>query len=531
VLAFATLVMALTLAPYLLGYATQSDTWTFTGFVFGVEDGNSYIAKMLSGSAGAWLFRTPYTPETQRGILAFLPYILLGKLASPPGLHEQLVALFHLFRLGAGMLDILATYCFIAFFIRPVSLRRAGLLLASLGGGLGWLLVLLGEGQWLGSLPLDFYSPETFGFLALFGLPHLALARAGLLYGMVSYLSTWRSHNDSLWKPTLRLGLSWMVVALAQPLTALVMGFVLAIHWLSMGLWQVWHRRKGPVAGWGNLPRSALLLLAAGLLPGAFLAYTFILFQIDPFLKGWTAQNIITSPHPAHYLLAFGLVIPFVILGGKNLLIRSAHLAWMPIVWVMSFPFLAYAPVNLQRRLPEGVWVALVVLAMASFGDLRPPSKWQYRLSWGLAIASTPSTIFLFLGGILAAIQPVIPVFRPAEEVAAFQFLGNNANPGDVVLTSYLTGNALPAWAAVRVVVGHGPESVGLPVLLKDLEKVHDQETPEAERRGLFELWGVRFVFHGPNETELGAWSPQGSGYLIPVYQAGGYEIYQVIGQ
>jgi len=81
--------MGVTMLPYLLGYASQGDAWRFTGFVFGVEDGNSYIAKMLSGSAGAWLFRTPYTPEAQRGVLAFLPYILLGKLASPPGLHEQ----------------------------------------------------------------------------------------------------------------------------------------------------------------------------------------------------------------------------------------------------------------------------------------------------------------------------------------------------------------------------------------------------------------------------------------------------------
>jgi hypothetical protein len=40
------LVMLATTLPYLLGYAVQGQDWRFTGFVFGVEDGNSYIAKM-----------------------------------------------------------------------------------------------------------------------------------------------------------------------------------------------------------------------------------------------------------------------------------------------------------------------------------------------------------------------------------------------------------------------------------------------------------------------------------------------------
>ena len=50
---FAIIVIVLTSIPYLVGYARQGDDWIFTGFVFGVEDGNSYIAKMLGGGSGA----------------------------------------------------------------------------------------------------------------------------------------------------------------------------------------------------------------------------------------------------------------------------------------------------------------------------------------------------------------------------------------------------------------------------------------------------------------------------------------------
>ena len=184
VLWFGLLVMVITTIPYIVGYARQGAGWQFTGFVFGIEDGNSYIAKMLSSAYGAWLFRTPYTTNFQRGVVAFIPYFALGKLVSGTGLHEQLVALYHIFRIGAGMLAIFATYEFTSLIIDSIDLRRFGLILCVLGGGLGWLAVSLGSK----SLPLEFYSPETFGFLSLFGIPHLALARATILWSLVIYL-------------------------------------------------------------------------------------------------------------------------------------------------------------------------------------------------------------------------------------------------------------------------------------------------------------------------------------------------------
>jgi hypothetical protein len=114
VVVFALSIMLITTLPYFLGYSVEINdpqhAWRFTGFIFGVEDGNSYIAKALTGTFGAWLFRTPYTVIPQNGVIAFLPYLLLGKLVSAPGMHDQLVVLFHLFRFLAGIMAILATY-------------------------------------------------------------------------------------------------------------------------------------------------------------------------------------------------------------------------------------------------------------------------------------------------------------------------------------------------------------------------------------------------------------------------------------
>jgi hypothetical protein len=103
-------VMLLMTLPYLVGYASQGKNWHYTGLLIAAEDGQSYFAKMLLGANGDWLFKTPYTLTPQNGFLAFLPYLILGKLTSPPGQSEQMAGLFHILRFSGGILAALATY-------------------------------------------------------------------------------------------------------------------------------------------------------------------------------------------------------------------------------------------------------------------------------------------------------------------------------------------------------------------------------------------------------------------------------------
>lgn len=536
---FAIIVMAVTTLPYVLGYASQGTDWRFTGFVFGVEDGNSYIAKMLDGAYGAWLFRTPYTALPQNGALAFLLYLLLGKLAAPPGEHEQLVALFHIFRFTAGLLAVLATYDFLALFVRDIRLRRWGLALAIIGGGLGWLLVLFGNGQMLGSMPLDFYSPESFGFLSLYGLPHLALARALLLWGFVIYL--WPGFFPSLtflgrriWQIDLAgvsIGVLWLLLGLAQPLTVVIGWAVLFAHLCASGAYTFWRRQAGLSSHWeawhGYLWRSFWAVLVSSPL----VIYTMSAFYLDPFLRSWTAQNLILSPHPLHYVLAYGLLVPFAIWGGIRQLKMNTAIGWFPAAWVLMLPLLAYAPVNLQRRLPEGIWVAWIVLALCAFQSpqtgIKETRRFRYfRLSSAFLF---PSTLLLLAGGLRAAGQPAQPVFYPSNEVALFDSLDARARPGEVVLAAFKTGNALPAWVPLRVVIGHGPESADLATLRPQVEAFYQVQTSDDERLKFLQAFHVRYVIWGPDERSLGAWNPQHAPYLALISQSGEYAVYEVL--
>jgi hypothetical protein len=527
-LAFALAAMLVMTIPYLIANQLAPHGWRFSGFLFAVEDGNSYIAKMLSGAAGAWLFRSPYSATPQNGVVAFLPYILLGKLAAPPGLHDQLAAIFHLFRIGAGCLTLLAVYDFTAYFVRDEGLRRFGLLLAAFGGGLGWLLVAAGASNWLGSLPLDFISPETFGFLGLFGFPHLGLARAALFWGLLRFTRSVEPGADPGARDVLVTGGWWLAAALFQPLTALVMGAVIAGYLLALGLSGLWLKRHAGAPNWSRWRATLRFAFLSGLIPAPFLLYNAVAFSRDAYLVAWTDQNLILSPPLPHYLLAYGLLLPFAWIGSRNLIARLPYTGWLPVAWVCAVPFLAYAPVNLQRRLVEGAWIALIVLACCSVSDT---GRWKIsrRFFMGASLLLFPSTLFLIFGGLSASVKAASPAFIPADQAAVFEQLGKRAVPGSAVLASYSTANALPAWAPLRVLAGHGPESANLAELQPRVEAFYKTDTSDAERQALLDEFRIAYIFYGPAERALGGWTPENSSHLQLLAEQGEYAVYQVL--
>jgi hypothetical protein len=119
-------------------------------------------------------------------------------------------------------------------------------------------------------------------------------------------------------------------------------------------------------------------------------------------------------------------------------------------------------------------------------------------------------------------------MFRPSDEVAAFRSLAELTDRNAVVLSSYESGNALPAWAPVFVVVGHGPESVGLTELKSRVEAFYRVDTPGSERIKLLRELDIDYVFWGPNEQALGGWDPTAADFLLPFYQAGDYWVFAV---
>jgi hypothetical protein len=208
----------------------------------------------------------------------------------------------------------------------------------------------------------------------------------------------------------------------------------------------------------------------------------------------------------------------------------DAWTGWLPVGWIVLSPLLAYAPLDLQRRLTEGVWVAWVLLSMSALEQLSLSSQ-ASRRRWALAPLWLlfPTTVLLLVGGLLAVRHPDFPLFRPKDEVLVFEYLQSNASPGEVVLSAYESANAMPAWAPVRVVIGHGPESINLQELKLQVDAFYASGVPDARRLELIEQFDVKYVFWGPAERALGGWSPAQAAFLRPIYQSGQYRLFQVV--
>jgi len=518
---FAALVMAVTTLPYLVGVASQTSDWRFGGFVLGVEDGNSYIAKMGQGARGAWLFTLPYSSEPQRGVPLFEFHLLLGKLAGPG--HDALVLVYHLARVVLGMALLLISYRFLAEFLPDVRQRRLGLALVAVGGGLGWLLTLLGLGNLFGSLPVDFYSPEAYTFLILYALPHLAAARCLFLLGLLAYL---RGRG-------VLAGLALLAASLIQPLSVIVawvvIGMDIGLAWLPSRLRHIAQHPFGTpyraASPWGTI-RMSLTGLKAISISAPFVLYTVYLFSADPILAQWNAQNILTSPHPLHYVFGYGALIVFGVGGWRVLWSRRPDLARCVAGWALAVPFLLYAPLTTQRRLVEGFQLPLVALAVLGLTEaLRSFRRWALLFAMTLTV---PTSAILLAGGVAAALVSAQPLFHPAGQLAAFDWLSENAEAGKVVLSSFETGNALPAYTPLVAYIGHGPETVFLAQKQPRVAAFYRSSTADADRRRLLAEGRIAFVLFSLHERALGDFDPDTVDYLRWRFTSSDYAIYEV---
>ena len=516
VLLFAGVIMLITSIPYLIGYVTENESWYFTGFVFAVEDGNSYIAKMLSGTTGKWLFKTPYSAIEQNGVIAFLPYILLGKLAGGNAIHEQLVALFHAFRILGGILYVLAGYDFISIFVKTKKWRWWALVVYTLGGGGGWVLALSGNKNLLNSLPLDFISPESFGFLGLLGMPHLAAGRAFLLWGLANYLEG-RSGYLS--------GLYFLILGILQPIYVGIAWVVISGHLFTTYLKKRLLRESRDGNYFLEAREDINNFIKILLVSGPFIIYTAIAFVSDPFLQSWNKQNLLPSPHFFHYLIAYGIYLPLAIIGMVKISRHITRNTMLLAGWMIIFPALINLPFSVQRRLAEGIWIVVTIGMVVFFEN----SDRVPKILYSVLCLAFPSTLFILAGSVLAVSLPQKPLYRPRYEVDMYKNLADLAEFDSVVLASYEIGNNLPAWVPVRVVLGHGPETAYGEKTKYDVNEFYEEDTKDLIRDQILDKYQVDFVIGDAFNIEQSGWDPGTYQKLDLLFANDEYAIYQTV--
>lgn len=532
------LVVALFSVPYLVGFQTSSDEMTFGGFLFGLEDMHSYIAKMRYGARDGWIFQLVYTSEPHQGGIVFPLHLALGKLAAAvTGEGAQvkasgLIVTYQAVRVLCGLIYLTVLYRFAAEYLEKPSQRRLAWSIAALAGGLGWapMLVSLARGTPSEVLPVEMYVPEGFSLLILYGLPHLALARSFLLVGWLSLFDALEQLSDqrAVWA-----GLAWFGMGLIVPFYAALLGVLIAV-WL-LALWI--DRHKLP---W----RAARLAAIAGTLPVLVLLYNTWIFASDPIFARWSAQNFLPSPPAEGYILAYGLLLLLSAPAGFRLFQqqnRSPH-SLLLLTWPLSAAAMVYLPINVQRRLLEGVIVPLSILSAQGLwmlvgekrGERRFDVRWRLRqVGAGVGLMLLfPSVVLLIVGGVISASNATWPLFHSDEELASLDWLRLHAPEDSIVLATHESSSIIPAYAGVRVYVGHGPETIDGDQKRARVEAFFGGAMSHTERRQLLESGRIDYIWVGPPEHQLECGSRQcfdpRSLSLREVFRQGGYAIYEV---
>jgi hypothetical protein len=540
--AIAVAIMIFVSLPYVVALSVQTDSWRFGGFLIGVVDGNSYLAKMREGATDGWLYYDVYTSEPHDGAFLFTPYLALGKLTalftSPqsPTFTGAMMIAFHTARIGLGILLILVMYRFIAIFLRRRSLRLLALILATLGGGLGWLLLSIpGGDHFLGTAPIDTILPEGYSFYILQGLPHLALARAALLTGLM--LTFHAYHQDRDWIVTMiGAGLCWLVMGLCVP-------FYVGVVWAILGSWglaALVRTRRFPT-------RLFWRCLVGSLVAAPILLYSLYVIAANPVIRQWQAQNVLPSPHPFHYLFGYGSYILFAIFAVRWAWRRSRReIYWLLIVgWLTAAPILAYLPIAVQRRLLEAVFVPLCILTtlglyLTWFGLRRRlrrsvrRSSLAWRMtgwSWAvilILVLSLPTPLLVSAIVTASVSQRNPQLYNSTSEIMLLDWMNTHLPPNTVVLTDFDIGNDIPAFTSLRVFIGHSPETLYIDDLKRPLmQRFFDGAMNDADQRNLFSTYSIRYVVM--THSQAAALPQLSSALQLLPYNNDQYRIYEVL--
>ncbi|MDX1686472.1 MAG: hypothetical protein R3248_00680 [Candidatus Promineifilaceae bacterium] len=553
---FSLLICLLLLVPYLLAYTSAGDELVFSDVLMNPEDSQTYFAKMETGYRGDWLYTVPFTTEPHDPFFVGFLYMALGHMARWFGL--SLPAVWHAARFLSGAVMFLAIFGFTGLFFHRPRGRWTAFLMATLGSGLGWLLFLVGEPYWLDAFPIDFKMAEARPFFSALTFPHIALTTALML---ASFTLTLKAlHNaEGRWRNATAAGVVNLLIGIAHPLLVYVIVVAGSLYWLALAL-----RARCILWGEGFALAVTFLLLVPLVL---YYAYTLATNEV---FAGWDAQREGTlSPPWPHFVVAYG---PYLLLAGLFALRRHfsengqgsaasgredaetsdesvAARRWLFLwMWVLAVGLLVYAPLNSQRRFVQGVHVALSMLATA--GLLHVILPWLRRTRPFRWLADRPRyspkgmvrlLIVLFLGfmalsnlyvlasvAVSAVVQQPDPIFRPAAEAEAAAWLREHGDMSDVVMGSYQTGNYLAARAGVRVVAGHWAETIAFAEKEADIQAFYDEATAEETRRQLLGRYGVDLVWWGPRERELGAFRPDETAYLQPIYERDEIAIFRV---
>lgn len=524
-LAIASAIILVSFIPFLYGTWVTPPGRVYLGTHNYEGDYPMYPAGIIQGQHGKLTSLDKFTSEPQQGTWIHGLYLWLGWLTAP--LKTNPILVYHLARLAGGFLFALAIFVLIRqFFIKPGERNLAFLLayaisswphLSFAGGKISLLHPFLP--WWSGG---EVMRRVTF-------LPH-SLVRDSLMI----FLFAW-------WIKVLRQGkVRYLPVALAA---GFILSFFGPLHqamvWFLLGLGVVivffQEVRTGKLGRTKNVVKTAILYITFSL-PSLF--YILQVFSVNPWkwIKDWEVLSPRITPFfewvgfvgPTFLLALPAMAVVFLRRGMARMLLLGFALVTIFGIFSrlpQSFGIISFRFFGVPLHVPFGIFAADTLLGANRLLRLRllAPVVAAFLLALSLPLYFQSLEV-----QIKKYATNVINVYAPQPWYEAMRWLDENTDPDDIVLSSFLTGNTIPAISGNTTYVGHYVST------LRFDEKNASSQTffagkmgPEEARRFLIDN-RIDYVFFSPQESYLGG-NPAIYSFLELVFENRTTKIYKFI--
>lgn len=528
----AAVIILMSTLPYVFGHYFQTPEKIFNGAVNNRQDYAVYITMMKLGARGEWSNRFMFSSEAPRGAYLRMGYIFLGHVSRVLGLGLELT--YHIARVFFGYIACIAIYFLIANCFPELYWRRTAFILAIIGSGLGWIQLMIKWWPEPGISPIDFWFMDPYIFFGLLTFPHF-MAVTALISAMLGFSISFIS-DPAWWKWVLTM-LCSLLIQTINPL-AVILGDIAVFGAFVVRWWQ-----QGRI-----IRRDLSFLLTLTFFQMPLLLYNVKVIVSDSTWRKFVDQNVTLSPPIIYYLLGFFIFWPFVWMGiwsflnqitrtrslsetYPNLLVEGSVMCWLVLAM-----FLAYSPVNLQRRFMHAYTLPLAILAIVGLRDILFPWIRKYMPNWIasrsqfiailIVFFASISSIALVLSSILYLSQRPSNLYDSAHLVRAVDWIGSQADTGDVVLSGELTGQLVASRIGIPVYLGHPIETLCYKQKSADVDEFYKSQS----NIDLIRSAGVRWIIHGPSEREIGVISQDKIHlYMQDVYHVGDVTVYKVI--
>jgi hypothetical protein len=490
------------------------DELVYSGALINTDDISAYISAIRQGAQGEWMFSPQFSPEQVPSHIAYLPFILVGKLQALLGgsllLWYQILRAISVITAGFALKSLIETI----YPNRSRHQKTAGILLL-FGSGIGWFVSILSGTTSL--MTPDLYVPEWNMVTGFFSSPHFILGIAAQAWFFSSIL---KGIEEPAANNIVEGLLAAVLIGATYPFLAPVNGLILALFYLG----KVVKTRQVPWKMIGVTVLQSFPLLMC-------LWYYGIMLPKDvQWARAMVGNNVIEPPLLAGILVGFGIISLLGLLSVFDKKEALENEQMMLISWLVGNLVSLYLPVSFAGRLVLGLFLPIGLLAADGLENallpryVNPQKGVLRRIIVGLTL---PSTILLMVWSLLSGLSiQNYPYYFPHTEIDAASFLAEKTTPEDIVLADYPIGNYLPRLSEARVFAGHLNLTIDLDDKLALMNTFWNPSTSDEWRESFLQEWGITYLYQGAFENSRFEGSINIPGAVI--YEEDGIMIYKI---